>query len=281
MLIAWQRLSSGRGVLAGAVGAVRALGAALWPMRCARCDVRSDDGEPLCVACEHPWRTPTRTVVEGTTSMPGGVVVVAGYAGPVARTIVVWKDGGRRDLTPMLARALSRALTVVVRAWGCRGAETVVVVPVPSRRSAVRRRGEDRVAELARLAVRRFCRDEVLMGDVPRIRVVRRRWVRLDRAVRDQAGLGVEARAVNMRGAMALRWRAHGEMWWWRFRRRADAARIGVVIVDDVVTTGASVREMRRCLGCLPEATVIGVAALSRTLRRRPGPSSDQDAFCG
>ena len=78
-----------------------------------------------------------------------------------------------------------------------------------------------------------------------------RRLLRSTRRPQDQAGLGQRARSDNLRGA---------------FRAVLPAAG-PVVIVDDVVTTGATVREAQRALeevGTL----VTGSAALAATRRR-------------
>jgi predicted amidophosphoribosyltransferase len=110
------------------------------------------------------------------------------------------------------------------------------VVPVPSSRSALRRRGFAVTDLLARRA-----------GARPR------RLLIPDRAAGgDQRELGIDDRARNVRGTMRA--------------READGAR--VVLVDDVVTTGATLTEAARTLRAAG-AQVVGAVTVASTPRRR------------
>jgi predicted amidophosphoribosyltransferase len=76
----------------------------------------------------------------------------------------------------------------------------------------------------------------------------------LTRSVRDSAGLGVDERSANLRHAMTARPAPPG---------------LAALVVDDIVTTGATVRESRRAL----EAAgwpVVGCAVIAETRRRFP-----------
>jgi len=65
--------------------------------------------------------------------------------------------------------------------------------------------------------------------------------------VRDQRGLGAADRKLNLAGAIRLRERLPGP----------------VVVVDDVITTGATMTEAVRCL-VDGGTTVLGVAAIAQ-----------------
>lgn len=127
----------------------------------------------------------------------------------------------------------------------------VQLVPVPSRRAVVRRRGHDPLLRVTRRAARRL-RDRGVDASVRRALVTVAR-------VRDQALLDAAARAVNLHGCL-------------RCRRRWTPSGV-VVVVDDVITTGATAREAQRALEAagLP---VHGVAAVAAT-RRWAGPGVD------
>jgi predicted amidophosphoribosyltransferase len=117
---------------------------------------------------------------------------------------------------------------------------------VPSSRQARRARGDAPLRALALQAVRTFHRHEVVVADVLRPR----------RRVLDQAGLGAAARRVNLEHALEVR----------TGRRRPPAGTL-CLLVDDVVTTGATLVEATRALrsGGLD---VVGAAAICATPRR-------------
>ncbi|GAA3926949.1 ComF family protein [Microbacterium soli] len=162
---------------------------------------------------------------------PGGLPVHAAlrYEGVVARCIRRVKEEG----ATMLAGPLGRALGVVLAA---NAPQHALVVPVPTGAAAFRRRGY-RVPEL----------------------LIRRAGARADRILRharrtrDQRELGREERARNVAGSM-------------RTARMRGAGR-EVIIVDDVVTTGATLDEAARALreaGFRPRCAVVLAATPGR-----------------
>ncbi|HEV7756405.1 MAG TPA: phosphoribosyltransferase family protein, partial [Mycobacteriales bacterium] len=115
-----------------------------------------------------------------------------------------------------------------------------------------RARGGDHVDRLARAAAGRLRR----AGWAPRVA----RLLAVARRRRDSAGLGAADRRANLAGAF----RGSGE-----FRGSGDPPRAPVVIVDDLVTTGATLAEAAAVL----RATGVGAlhsAVVAATLRRVP-----------
>ncbi len=176
------------------------------------------------------------------------------FDGPLAEAVRSYKDRGRRDLAPVLGALLGAAALPLLGAsppgpGPARGrAERVLLVPVPSSPAARRRRGDAPTSALARVAaasVRASAGPQAAPADVLRVR----------RAVRDQAGLGAAERSANLAGAMAV-------------RRGRDVAGACCVVLDDVVTTGATLAEASRVLRCAG-AHVVGAAAVCATPRRR------------
>ncbi len=131
---------------------------------------------------------------------------------------------------------------------------SIVLVPIPSAASTVRRRGFDATASMARLAARR------LRG---RYTVTVRSALTQGRRVADQAGLGAAARRENLAGA---------------FRLRRPISTGAAVLVDDLVTTGSSLTEAARVLR---EAgiTVLGAATVAATVRVRSSNSPNIGAM--
>jgi len=131
----------------------------------------------------------------------------------------------------MLADAMAAALEgdAQLRAVLASGNGPVFVVPVPSSPAAVRRRGDAPLNLLTRAAVRE-------VGLSPRELIVSPA-LRLQRRVADQAGLDHFQRANNLERAMQL-----------RPRWRTSIAGVSCLLVDDVLTTGATLVEAARAL---------------------------------
>lgn len=155
------------------------------------------------------------------------------YVGPRRAAIIALKEHRRRDLIGPLSRALALGIHRLT-SWGIVG-EPLTIVPAPTRRSAARRRGGDPVAGVATAAV--------TASPAHRIAVVLRTSV----LVRDSVGMSGAARARNIAG---------------RVRLTGPIPRGEVLLVDDVVTTGATAHEAVRVLRT-GGARVVGVLTLA------------------
>lgn len=167
---------------------------------------------------------------------PAGLPVVhaaAPYENAVRAMLLAHKERGALGL----AGALGGALAGAVRAGAGQGgrAGPLLLVPVPSARRATAARGHDPARRIALAAAA-----ELRRGGTPArvLAVLRQR-----RAVADQAGLGARERQANLAGALTV---AAGGL------RLLDGG--GVVLVDDLLTTGASLAEAARAVGAAGRA---------------------------
>ena len=219
-----------------------ALGAA-----CAGC---SREPGLLCARCRALLAGPARPVAPDPVP-PGlpAVHAVAAYAGPVRTVIAQHKEGGRLGLARPLGEALARAAGGTLD----RGGESVraVLVPVPSRPGSARRRGHDPLLRAARRAATDLRRAGGSVSVVPALAHCR--------VVADQAELGYAERRANLAGALRVRAAAVPLL-----------AGATVVLVDDVLTTGATLAEARRALEAAGP-TVAGAAVVAATVRRSTG----------
>lgn len=234
----------------------------VWPVTCPGC------GAPDMVVCPDCWRTvagPAFFLPVVGWPAGRGVWSAAAYAGSTARLVLAWKERGRHDLTGVLAVGLASAL-LACRGSGPRSDPRSdgrwLVVPVPSVRAARRRRGGNLVAALAHRAVRLLGPSWAASGFGPPPLVVDLLEHRRD--VRDQGELSAQARRHNLAGALAVRPALRFPL----LRRRC-------VVVDDVVTTGATMAEAARAL-TFSGASVVGVCGLSATLRRQGVSTAEQ-----
>jgi predicted amidophosphoribosyltransferase len=178
----------------------------------------------------------------------------ADYSDQVRTGVVTWKDRGRADLTAVLAQALRRAVLAAVQDLAAAGEPSrdrpLLLVPAPSSRRTRRSRGHDPVRDLAERCATGLRRRGLEVRVVPALAQARR--------VEDQAGLGAAARQQNLSGALEVvrGWAAHV--------RGRDC-----LVVDDVVTTGATLLD---CVRALDEAGVrVLAAATVAATRRRDG----------
>jgi predicted amidophosphoribosyltransferase len=235
--------------------AAAALLALAVPVECPGCgavDVR------LCSRCGAALAAPAGRVPL-TAPLPVTTWACAPYGGVVARCVVAWKDRGRLDLTTALGAALARAVDAALANAPAVPGGRIVLVPVPSSAAARRARGADVTAALARAARADLRRRGLVVGVRPALYQRRR--------VADQAGLGAGARRANLAGALGVRRTS-------RSRLRTAV----VVLVDDIVTTGATAAEACAVLA-EQGARVVGVAAACWTPRRLQARRCSQGTF--
>jgi predicted amidophosphoribosyltransferase len=199
----------------------------------------------LCATCTAQLLGPARPAeVSPRPVLLPPVWTVAAYAGPVREAVTAFKDHGRWVLRQPLGKALATSIAAAAKDLG----GPLLVVPVPGSPGSARARDGDHVGELARVAVRHLRATGADVRVVHGLVGVRRR--------RDQVGLDRAAREVNLATSM-----------------RATSSVVGahsIVLVDDVVTTGASLAEAARALraaGMAPSAAAVVAATPRRGAR--------------
>lgn len=203
------------------------------PRRCLGCG-RAATG--LCLQCRR--LDAQDRFVDGL----GVVYASASYRSPLGVAIVHFKDRRRRDLAPVLGAALGCSLARAIAS----ARTPVVVVAVPSPNAIAAERGGDHMRRLASVAARR---NGVRL--IPLLSAHRRRA--------DSVGLSAGQRRANSIGSFRC---VRGPL-------PGDGA---VLIVDDVMTTGATLREAARTLRAagwtVLGGAVIAITADPRVVRR-------------
>lgn len=166
--------------------------------------------------------------------MEPGRWAAALWRGRLREAMLSWKLAQVEGLDQMLAWYLAAA--VVAMDPG----ESITLIPVPSTRRSRRERGRDLVRDLAATTA-------CLLGRVG-VDANVETSVSLVRQTRDQSSLSARGRSQNLKGAM---------------RAQGSSSR-PVVVVDDILTTGATLAEAERA-AIAAGAQVVGGAAVAAT----------------
>lgn len=223
---------------------MRALTTSVFDLTLGRCCAGCDrPGSVLCASCTDALRPSVRLrravdlndVVEG---MRIPVVCALDYRGVVRQILYRYKDHGIRQLAAAVAPALVASIECAAVHAGVSNS-TVVLVPMPTRRSSIRRRGFDATA----LVVRRASANVAVAG--------------VESILRDVRSGGSAKRA----GAME---RERGAIDAFHIAARTRSPRAPVILVDDIVTTGATIREAAATL-VLAGVHVVAIATVAGT----------------
>ena len=187
----------------------------VFPPRCPGCGLALAAQDGLCATC---W-----DLLERPEPGAADSVVAATLYGPVSRKLVLaFKHGGRIALAPMLARMMVARLPALSGDW--------LIVPVPLHRGRLWRRGYNQSALLAR-EVARATGQRLLVDALQRCR-----------STPSLGGLGRQQRADALAGAIVT-----------HPRHRNGLSGTQIVLVDDVLTSGATTRA---CAAVLHKAGV-------------------------
>ncbi len=218
------------------------LAALVWPTACVGCGAEDRDCCDVCLAALGELPAVHEREHDGVPCFAGG-----SYEGPLRSVLVAFKHDGRvgfrRVLGAVLRDPLLSAMRCAARAEGG-GPSAPLIVAMPSRPNGVRKRGYRHLELLVTAALR---------GS--RIPSLRLRALRTTRGRVGQVGLSASARERNAR-RIAVRHSA---------RRLVRGRR--VVLVDDIITTGASMRAAREALEHAG-ANVVAMVALCVAGRR-------------
>lgn len=216
----------------------------------------------ICISCSRPIKN---WEIDGTIcgeciiflvprlaiSKRGSIKIFAGskYSSHMSRIILATKEnnqvGARKILVANLTLALRHALPLfakdVIR-------KRVILIPIPSRKAANRKRGFSHTQRLvSELQLQnRDCYLEI--------------WDCLNhiRRIQDQSALNIHERELNMGGAFAINKVFYSQI------RSAVSSNTAIFLVDDLVTTGATVQAANLALLRLG-ARVQGVLASCAT----------------
>lgn len=200
------------------LSAISALSDLINPPKCICC---KKYGKDICDECVIPWQA--QAIETRLSAIPFSTVVKYDqFATPV---ILAAKEFGSQRAITLLTTALDTALRDALRgSW-----RELMLINIPSRPAANRKRGRDHSLELVRRLVNlNKCSDRT----ISHMQIFRH-----NRRVKDQANLDVRARYDNLHNSLSVK----PELLPW-------LAGKDFIIVDDVVTSGATATEAIRAL---------------------------------
>lgn len=198
----------------------------VFPQICIMCGINLGN---ICSICSNSWKKSAS--LTRFNEVPSASVAV--YEQGVSRVILKAKEERNKYAQEIIAASLFKAITLL--RTNDRG--DFVLVPIPSTAQAIRKRGESFLHPILKLVI-----DEAAHNGEKWY------WRELlihSKRVRDQAGLTPQQRQANLEGV---------------FRLREGVREVRpIIVVDDVVTTGATLRNAILALN-ERKMTVLGVA---------------------
>lgn len=198
-------------------------------------------GEPCCSLCQRPFSQATG-IGEAAICAPclaqpprhDGIAAGTLYNEPSRKLVLAFKHGRRIALAPMLARLMAARLPPIDPGW--------LVVPVPLHRWRLWQRGFNQAALLAR-EVARLKHGRLIVDALRRNQPTPR-----------LGGLGAKARAKAVSGAIGV-----------NPRHRASIKGARIILVDDVLTSGAT---SGACVAALKQAgaSAVVICCFARVL---------------
>ena len=208
--------------------AMRGLRSLVFPPSCPLCGLEDSEG---CRECLASWRiTPAIRLID---AIPIFSPVLYDTR---ARSVVL----GAKERSERLSRSfIVESISSVIEKIDPGNA--LALVPIPSSGRAMRKRGDDFLARVV---------DEVAIRNPRRLR--RLSLLDFKKEVLDQSGLSIQNRANNLNGSLRILKRVRHEL--------RDLPPL--VIIDDVVTTGSTMRAAIAALKAAPDLRIIaGVTA--------------------
>lgn len=167
-------------------------------------------GPTICSACRSSWHPHYYRTKSESLTVHSALL----YTPTASKIVVAAKESGLKGADQLIINAIIHALErSKIDPTLCR------LVPIPSSKSSQRRRGRSFMVDLVRHIA---AQTGIAMLDC----------LELSRKVLDQSGLHRDGRAINLAGAFRLTSPVRGDL----------------ILVDDVVTTGATLREAYRAV---------------------------------
>ena len=189
----------------------------IYPNICLCC---GKTGLKICNDCSEYWLAiPNKSKVDNNY-----LFFVTAYNEITSPIILAAKETGNREAVELIARSIASSIIFAILDLGI--VQPVNLVTIPSQLSAIRRRGRDHINDLVQEVLIQLNQQNINAFYLPVLKTVKR--------IKDQSGLNGLQRKENMSHAFIV--------------KGSRTSQSSVILIDDLVTTGASIQEGVRAL---------------------------------
>jgi ComF family protein len=196
---------------------IQSLKELIYPEICLCC---GKTGAKICDNCSRYWLAkPNRSKVDNNW-----LFFVATYDEATSQVILAAKESGNKDAVKLIARSIASSVSFAIVNLGI--SQPINLVTIPSQLSAIRRRGRDHIKDLAQEVIIQLNQQKIKTNHLPILKPIKK--------IKDQSDLNGLQRKENMNHAFTV--------------KSSPISQSTVILIDDLVTTGASIQEGVRAL---------------------------------
>jgi predicted amidophosphoribosyltransferase len=189
----------------------------IYPPSCLIC---STAGFKICLTCKGKWQ---QDIKSGTlNNFP--IYFTNFYNSDCAKIVLSAKENGNLIAQELLADSISKSLKFAIAKLNLN--QEIGLVTIPSSPSSIRKRGLDHINILSKKVIASYISSEIKINNLPILKISKK--------IQDQSKLNKAQRLQNMSGAYQA--------------IKPKSSTKNLIIVDDLITTGASIQEAVRAL---------------------------------
>lgn len=189
----------------------------IYPNICLCC---GKTGVKICHNCSKYWlANPNKSKVENNC-----LFFVTTYDETTSPIILAAKESGNREAVKLIAGSITNSISFAILNLGI--AQPINLVTIPSQLSAIRRRGRDHIKDLVQEVITQLNKQNIDAVYLPILKPIKK--------IKDQSDLNGLQRKENMSHAFIV--------------KTSPISQSAVIVIDDLVTTGASILEGVRAL---------------------------------
>jgi ComF family protein len=189
----------------------------IYPNICLCC---GKTGAKICHNCSKYWlANPNKSKVENNC-----LFFVTTYNETTSPIILAAKESGNKEAVKLIARSITSSISFAILNLGI--SQPINLVTIPSQLSAIRRRGRDHIEDLVQEVLIQLNKQNIDAIYLPILKPMKK--------IKDQSDLNGLQRKENMSHAFIV--------------KSSPISQSAVILIDDLVTTGASIQEGVRAL---------------------------------